>query len=336
MTNERLLCRSFSQGEELFLTSKRIIVLKTGLIKKALAFGERHGGAVDSAFFATLRAKREPAEGTTSIALKEESFNSTVENLLNAGKVKLLLPFADISAIWLEKKYQGGILYISCPKIKKDKLKLLFSDDGWFLPLWKTLQSIAPDKLLFPSEDRRTAFVAELSKLKNMLIDDFCDYLNRIGFRAEVVDALAHKGLIKLSGAHIDYIEKDETLGQPIISFIVECVSNVPSGTRLKVGKNGRRVREIRWEGKSNAFVSALNQDEDLQNQITTEIEKGSFRWLTLVWSQDTRVVVGMKTIVDVKGKPSVSIRNCIANLPSDQYFHAMDRIACYMRNVGN
>lgn len=331
--NEGLLCRTAAHIWEVIFTSERLVVLKLGLAKKLLGFGESRGGIIDGAFFAALRDHLGESKASKAVG-ESANISTAIDGLIDAGKTELTVSYGDISKTWLEKYSKGGVLVISTDKVKEGEAAFVFETDEQFRPVWKVVRSVMPEKLTFPSEEQRETFLHEMSRLKLISIDELCDYLQSIGFEAEVADfeeRTPEKGLVKLKGKNIDYITKDIFAGgYSVVGGIIERVGSNVRGTKLKVKRKGGQVSELRWDGKDKQLVTALNQDQILMKQLSTGIENNEIHWLS---SSDIKksgsIWIGKKEMY--KGQQFVEISSSIEYLPSKEYFQAIDILAGYI-----
>lgn len=336
--NEKLLCCTAAHMWEVIFTSERLIVLKPGLAKKLLGFGESHGGIIDGGLFAAMRDHLGESKAAKSLE-DGKDISTSIENLIEAGKTELVISYDDISKTWLEKYSNGGILVIHADKAEEGEVAFMFEADEQFRPIWKVVRSVMPEKLTFPSEEQWETFLHEMSRLKLISIDELCEYLQSIGFEAQVTDfveSTPEKGLVKLKGKNIDYITKDIFAGgYSVVGGIIERVESNARGTKLKVKRKGGQVSELTWDGKDKHLVTALNQDQTLMEQLSAGIGNNDIHWLSFSdVKKSGSIWIGKKEIY--KGKQFVEISSSIEYLPPKEYFQAMDILAGYIRKQKN
>ncbi len=178
--------------------------------------------------------------------------------------------------------------------------------------------------------------VSSESKLNEVMMEDLHDYLNSIGFNAGFADldrSFAYKGILKLNGANLGYVAKDTHaagLTSEII-FLIEDVSCNCKGVRLVTKKKGQHVSELKWVGNNEQLVATLNQDQELMNQLVSEISNNNLIF-TFMCHKTYHAMIGGKMMYKTKGKQSVTIHSFTQRLPSQEYFKAIDRLAGHVR----
>jgi hypothetical protein len=171
--------------------------------------------------------------------------------------------------------------------------------------------------------------------LKNIKLWDFNNYLNSINFKAEIASSIEsfsdEKGLIKLNEAEISYIAKNANANNAVLEFVIDGNKNKIPGINLIISQKDGKILNASWNSKNVNLASALNNDNDLMLKLENEFVKGNL----LGGASHTflnSVIIDGKSVYTPRNH-AILIDHGLHNLPSKEYFDAMNKVAYYIRN---
>jgi len=136
-------------------------------------------------------------------------------------------------------------------------------------------------------------------------------------------------GIITLKNAHIDCIAKYNSTFSAKLVFVIETEAKKVDGINLEIKQKDGKILNLYWASKNKALAAALNNDADLMQKLANGIQKNnSGKWDS---SSSTSTVNSDGKEIQ---KHYVVLSHTVKNLPSKDYFEAINKVAYHIRQV--